>query len=102
MEICPACLILELTILQTSPPVVLLYHLKTSLLGKMLLLLSLFFMCTRPFAVIKEKTLPKFSEGSGEEYQRENTIHFDHNICAVVLLFLVMSWEQPNTFSESF
>lgn len=34
--------------------------------------------------------------------QRESTIHFDQNICAVVLLFLVMSWEQPNTFCESF
>lgn len=34
--------------------------------------------------------------------QKENTIYFDHNICAVLLLFLVMSWEQRNTFSESF
>lgn len=71
-----------------------LYHLKTPLLGHIMLYYFLLLsMYTGPSAAIKKKTLPKFSEGSFYGVRIRGKTQ-STNICAVVFLLLVLSWEQ--------
>lgn len=69
------------------------------------MLMFYYILCTLdPLLPSKRKLWKSLQEAffKGVYVRRRNTIHFDHNICAVVLLFLVMSWEQLNTLHESF